>query len=44
LVAADPSQDEVDRIWGISTLVTTQLTPGVRVLLDFTKFGRMAVR
>ena len=44
LVAADPSQDEVDRIWGISTLVTTQLTPGVGVLLDSTKFGRMAVR
>ena len=44
LLAADPSQDEVDRIWGISTLVTTQLTPGVRVLLDFNKFGRMAVR
>jgi hypothetical protein len=28
------------RIWGISTLVTTQLTPGVGVLLDSTKFGR----
>ena len=44
LVAADPSQDEVDRIWGISMLVTTQLTPGVEVLLGSIKFGRMAVR
>ena len=44
LVAADPSQDEVDRIWGISRLVTTQLTPGVGVLLDSIKFGRMAIR
>ncbi len=25
-------------------MVTTQLTPGVGVLLDSTKFGRMAVR
>lgn len=34
----------MNTIWGVSVLVTTQLTAGVGVLMDTTKFGRVHVR
>jgi len=43
-VAADPSQDQVEQVWGIEVLQSTEFTPGEGVLLDTTLFGRVAVR
>jgi HK97 family phage major capsid protein len=44
ILAADPSQDEVNSIWGIPVLVTTKAVPGDGFLLDTTKFGRAIIR
>jgi hypothetical protein len=44
LVAPDPSSTEVNTIWGIAVLDTMQLTAGLGVLVDSTKFGRVHVR
>jgi HK97 family phage major capsid protein len=44
LVAPDPSSDEVNSIWGVPVLVTTQIATGVGLLVDTTKFGRLLVR
>jgi HK97 family phage major capsid protein len=44
IVAADPSKTEVNTVWGVNVLVTTQLTAGIGVLMDTSKFGRVHVR
>jgi HK97 family phage major capsid protein len=44
LVSADPSVGEVNAIWGVGVLVTTQMTAGLGALVDTTKFGRVLVR
>jgi hypothetical protein len=44
LVAPDPSGDQVNTAWGIEVLTTTQNPPGQGLLIDTTKFGRVAVR
>jgi hypothetical protein len=43
-VAADPSQTQVEQIWGVEVLQSTAFTAGEGVLLDTTLVGRVAVR
>jgi len=40
----DPTNGETDNAWGIPVLVSTQFTPGVVVLVDTTRYGRVVVR
>ncbi len=44
ILAADPSKDEVNTLWGIPVLVTTACNPGDGLLIDSNKFGRALVR
>ncbi|MBZ4620503.1 phage major capsid protein [Mycobacterium avium subsp. hominissuis] len=44
LVQADPTQDQAESVWGVPVLTTTQQEPGVGLMLDTTKFGRVFVR
>jgi HK97 family phage major capsid protein len=44
ILAADPSQDEVNTIWGVPVLVTTACHPGDGLLIDTNKFGRALIR
>lgn len=44
LVSPDPSSDEVNTCWGIPVLTTTQNPVGKGLLIDTSKFGRVAVR
>jgi HK97 family phage major capsid protein len=43
-VAADPSVDQVEQVWGVPVLQSTQFIPGQGVLLDTTLVGRVAIR
>jgi HK97 family phage major capsid protein len=43
-VAPDPSQGEVNTVWGLPTVVTTECADGVGFLLDSSQFGRLLVR
>jgi HK97 family phage major capsid protein len=43
MLAPDPSTDEVNTLWGIDVLVTTQNPVGKALLVDTSKFGRVAV-
>jgi hypothetical protein len=43
-VAADPSQTQVEEIWGVPVLQSVAFTAGEAVLVDTTKVGRIAVR
>ena len=40
----DPTSGEPDTAWGVPVVVSTQITPGDGILVDTTKFGRVAVR
>ena len=40
----DPTSGEPDTVWGVPVVVTTQVTAGDGILVDTTKFGRVAVR
>jgi Phage capsid family len=44
LTQADPTQGEASSVWGVDVLVTTQITAGVGLLVDTTKFGRALIR
>ena len=44
LLAPDPSTDEVNTLWGIDVLVTTQNPLGTALLIDTSKFGQVAIR
>lgn len=44
LVAADPTKDEANQLWGVEVLVTTQQIAGTGVLIDTNKFGKVLVR
>ena len=44
MLAADPSADEVNSLWGITVLVTTANPQGQALLVDSTKFGQVAIR
>jgi HK97 family phage major capsid protein len=44
LVAPDPSTDQVNECWGIPVVVTTQCKVGKGLLVDTSKFGRVAIR
>jgi HK97 family phage major capsid protein len=44
LVAPDPSDDQVNTCWGCPVLTTTQNPPGQGLLIDTSKFGRVAIR
>jgi HK97 family phage major capsid protein len=44
ILAADPSRDTTNTLWGIDTLVSTKITAGDGVLIDTTKMGRAAIR
>ena len=44
LVAPDPSTDQVNSCWGIPVVTTVQNPPGQGLLVDTSKFGRMAIR
>jgi hypothetical protein len=44
MLAPDPSNDEVNTLWGIPVLVTTQNPVGRALLIDSRKFGQVAVR
>jgi HK97 family phage major capsid protein len=44
LVSPDPSQEQVEQVWGVEVLQSTQFTQGVGVLLDTTLYGRAVVR
>ena len=44
LITPDPAADEPETIWGIPVLTTTTAPEGIAVLLDSSKFGRVAVR
>ena len=41
LTQPDPNVGEANSAWGVPVLSTTQLTPGVGVLVDTTKAGRI---
>jgi HK97 family phage major capsid protein len=43
-VAPDPSVDQVEQIWGVDVLQSSQFTAGQGVLLDTTLYGRVVVR
>ena len=43
-VAPDPSSDQVEQVWGVDVLQSTQIAPGDGILLDTTLMGRVAVR
>lgn len=43
-VAADPSQDQVEQIWGVPVFQSAAFTPGEGVLLDTRLYGRVVVR
>jgi HK97 family phage major capsid protein len=43
-VSADPSEDQVEQIWGVDVLQSTAFNPGEAVLLDTQLMGRAAVR
>lgn len=40
----DPTNGEPESAWGIPVLTSTQFTPGVVVLVDTTRYGRVVVR
>lgn len=44
LVTPNPLQDTAKSIWGVNTLVTTQIADGTAALIDTTKIGRVYVR
>jgi HK97 family phage major capsid protein len=44
LVAPDPSDDQVNQCWGVPVLTTTQCPSGHGLLIDSSKFGRVAIR
>ncbi|WP_322860108.1 phage major capsid protein [Mycobacterium europaeum] len=44
LVAADPTKDEANQLWGVEVLVTTEQTAGTGLLIDTLKFGKVLVR
>src|SRR5208282_5046339 len=44
ILAADPSRDETDSIWGIDVLATTQIADGQGLFITSGKFGRVLVR
>lgn len=44
LVQADPTADQAESVWGVPVLATTQISPGVGLMLDVSKFGRVFVR
>jgi HK97 family phage major capsid protein len=44
ILSPDPSQDEVNSIWGVPVLVTTKAVPGDGFLIDTSKFGRAIIR
>jgi HK97 family phage major capsid protein len=44
LVAPDPSDDQVNECWGCPVLTTTQNPIGQGLLIDGSKFGRVAIR
>ncbi len=44
LVTPDPAADEPETIWGVRVLTTTQCPAGTAILIDTSKFGRVAVR
>ena len=44
LAAPDPSTEQVNTAWGIDVLTTTQNPISQRLLIDSSKFGRVAVR
>jgi hypothetical protein len=44
MLAPDPSTDEVNTLWGIPVLVTTQNPVGRGLLIDTRKFGQVAIR
>jgi HK97 family phage major capsid protein len=44
LVSPDPSRDEVNQCWGIPVLTTVQNPIGQGLLIDTSKFGRVAIR
>jgi hypothetical protein len=44
MLAPDPSNDEVNTLWGIPVLVTTQNPVGRGLLIDTRKFGQVAIR
>lgn len=41
---ADPTNGETGTAWGVPVLVSTAFTPGVVVLVDTTRYGRVVVR
>jgi HK97 family phage major capsid protein len=44
LVAPDPSSDQVNSCWGIEVVQTTSNPQGQALLIDTSKFGRVAIR
>jgi HK97 family phage major capsid protein len=40
----DPTSDEPETAWGVDVLVSTAINAGDGILIDTTKFGRVAVR
>jgi HK97 family phage major capsid protein len=44
LVSPDPSRDEVDSLWGINVIPSTQNPVGQGLFIDTSKFGRVAIR
>lgn len=44
LIAADPTKDTADSVWGVDVLTTTQIAAGAGLMLDTQKFGRVHMR
>lgn len=44
IVAPDPSTDQVNEVWGVPVLTTTQCPLGHGLFIDTMKFGRVAIR
>jgi HK97 family phage major capsid protein len=44
LTNIDPTQEQADQVFGIPVIQSTWFTPGDGILVDTTKFGRVAIR
>ena len=44
MLAPDPSSDEVNSLWGVPVVITTQNPEGQALLVDGNKFGQVAIR
>ena len=43
-VSPDPSEDQVEQVWGVEVLQSTEITAGDGILLDTQLMGKVAVR